>query len=104
MPTIPGPIGIMVNAVLDSLADIDPQGLADGVTLDDVIDEFVTAEVPVMTTSLFQLVIDDNTIAFLGCDDNAEPPEHPFAALSGAVHQRVGQLVREHLEQEQSRG
>jgi hypothetical protein len=53
---------------------------------DDAVKKFIAStaadETPVMTTSLFQLVVDDNSIAFY--EANIESAE-PFAVLSNAV-------------------
>lgn len=41
-----------------------------------------TESVPCMTTTLFQMVVDDNSLAFLDAD---EETDNPFTALSSAI-------------------
>lgn len=46
--------------------------------------------VPVMTTVLFQMVVEDNTLAFL---DSPEDSGEPFRALAGAIGQEIERLA-----------
>lgn len=48
--------------------------------------EYVDNVVPSITTVLFQMVVEDNSLAFLDYDGEADTP---FAALAGALHQAI---------------
>ena len=61
----------------------------------DVLHEYVDGVVPAMTTTLFQLVVDDNSLAFLSFEGEADSP---FAALSGALYEAVAGAVVERFE------
>lgn len=48
--------------------------------------EYVDSVVPAMTTTLFQMVVEDNSLAFLDYEGEADTP---FAALAGALFQAI---------------
>jgi hypothetical protein len=61
----------------------------------DRIHEIASSVVPAMTTMLFQMVVDDNSLAFLDVDH----ADTPFEALSHALHDEiVGHLFGIHEE------
>lgn len=51
------------------------------------ISEYVDNVVPSMTTTLFRLVVEDNTLAFLDYEGDGDTT--PFNALAGALHQAI---------------
>lgn len=63
--------------------------------------EFVSAAaqeaVPVMTTELFKMVVDDNSLAFL---DSSFEGREPFAVLATAIAGEVERLAMERIEAE----
>jgi hypothetical protein len=73
---------------LDDHPGEDPEGHA--------IAEIVGSHVPTMTTTLFQLVVDDNALGFE--DVEVADDTTPFNVLFEAVRQRIEEAVREHLE------
>lgn len=66
------------------------------------INELCGDVVPVMTTELFQLVVDDNGIAFLSADSGVMEDEHgdiePFRALSVCIYEALRDHVQEQLD------
>jgi hypothetical protein len=60
----------------------------------DTIDSIATDHTPVMTTVLFQLVVEDNSLAF---EDSDIMSSEPFAVLSSAVHGRITKALNEHV-------
>ena len=58
------------------------------------IDAIIASHLPVMTTTLFQLVVNDNSLAFEEIEREADSP---FSALQEAVERRLISAVGEHL-------
>lgn len=85
----------------------------DGLDLDDVrggsphrdavIRTAADGEVSAMTTDLFQLVVDDNALAFLSVDPGVASNEHgdvePFTVLRASIVDAVEVELRELIEQ-----
>jgi hypothetical protein len=63
--------------------------------VDEYIDNLIREAAPGMTTVLFQLVIEDNALAF---EDLEREHDTAFGALSEAVERRVAREVESHLE------
>lgn len=64
---------------------------------DDYIRTAADGEVTSMTTDLFQLVVDDNALAFLDYEGDGEPD--PFNCLRAAILDAVEVELRELIEQ-----
>jgi hypothetical protein len=84
-PTIQG----LVDQVLEDCAEYD------GETDYTIVKSFVGDTVPSMTTVLFSMVVQDNSLAFLPID--AEAPD-PFSALSWAIGDEVLRRCEAELE------
>lgn len=74
--------------------------IADGLHVDDDLERFVAeaaAEaVPSMTTMLFQMVVDDNSLAFLEAKiDGGEPFTVLASAIGAAIERRALELIRD---------
>lgn len=57
----------------------------------ELVHEYVEKVVPTRTTELFQMVVDDNSLAFLDLEYEVDSP---FQALSGALTAAIEDAVR----------
>lgn len=81
---------IVNDAVEEATAWLDDNPSATESAREQALDEIITSNVPVMTTVLFQLVVDDNSLAF---EDLERENDTPFTALQEAVERRIADAV-----------
>ena len=62
---------------------------------DSFLDENADQSVPCMTTELFQMVVDDNSLAFL---DAPSDESEPFRVLASAIGAEVARLARAQMD------
>jgi hypothetical protein len=83
-----GPVTIE-RLIADAIADFDTEPY-------EAADRFAAEAVPTMTTTLFQLVVLDNSLAF---EESGADSDEPFAVLAGAVERRIYEALTKHLDQ-----
>lgn len=83
----------LIAEAIEDVENTDPE-VATRMGRDGVISQAAYAVVPSMTTTLFAMVVADNSLAFLDCDGQ---PIDPFSALSEAIGQAVLDGVEEHF-------
>jgi hypothetical protein len=85
----------LAKLIADAKGDLDEWIRDNGQNVGfDTIDSIATDHTPVMTTVLFQLVVEDNWLAF---EDSNIMSSEPFAVLSSAVHGRITRALNEHV-------
>lgn len=85
----------LVQLIAEAIEDVEAEFPIPFLELDRVIREAAYGVVPPMTTTLFAMVVADNSLAFLDCSEAAF--SDPFSALSRAIGDAVLEGVEEHF-------
>lgn len=86
---------LTTDAEADLIEWLDDNPDADASAIATFIDETATEAVPVMTTTLFQMVVDDNSLAFIDAETDSS---EPFTCLSAAIRSEIEKHLTKFIE------